>query len=77
MEEKKTYSVEEVLEITINNLKGISVPVDYTETIAIPIRNCIGNLEICIQASRMMQEAQEKAKKETEAEEDGPDAEAE
>lgn len=51
-EEKKAYSVEEILEITIKNLYSISVPVELIEQIGMPIRMNIGNLKQCVEAMK-------------------------
>lgn len=84
MGERKCYSVEEVLSITIGALQEINVPVGLTDTVAVPIRNCIGNLQICMEAiaqekaeARAAADARKAAEEETEAEEDGPGAGAE
>lgn len=84
-EARITYSVEEVLNITINNLQGISVPIELIDSVAIPIKNSIGNLLICLQAIIQEREAREAAAaakqpaepEETEAAEDGSGSDAE
>lgn len=43
-------TVKEVLEITINNLNGISVPRWLNQQIGIPIDNAISNLMACLEA---------------------------
>lgn len=54
MEPKKqvnrTYSVAEVLQITLNQLSGIQVPVGLIESIGVPILDSINNLRNCLQA---------------------------
>ena len=46
MEEKK-YTVVEVLEMTANILKGISIPVELSVTVGVPIAQSIGNIRKC------------------------------
>ena len=41
----KTYTPEEIISITINNLSNISVPAGLAEQITIPIVQNIGNLK--------------------------------
>lgn len=43
-------TVKEVLEITVNNLNGISVPRWLNQQIGVPIDNAIANLQLCIEA---------------------------
>ena len=43
-------TIKEVLEITINNLNGISVPRWLNQQIGIPIDNAIANLQLCLDA---------------------------
>lgn len=42
---EKVYSIKEVIEITANILKGISVPVEYAEQIGIPVMHAYRNLK--------------------------------
>lgn len=48
MEEQLT--VREVLEITINNLKGITIPIELCDTVGQAILGSIRNLTACISA---------------------------
>lgn len=54
---KKEYSIAEVITMTANLLEKIEVPVAFVETIGIPIKSCVNNLQKCVSA---MNEAQEK-----------------
>lgn len=53
-------TIKEVLEITINNLNGISVPRWLNEQIGIPIDNAVGNLKLCLEAMSKPAEEPEK-----------------
>ncbi len=55
MEEKMT--IRQVLEITAEALGAIQVPVRLQEQIAEPIRRCIGNLQLCMEAMDRQKEA--------------------
>ena len=46
---EKTYTPEEIIEITIKNLEQIEVPAFMVEKIGIPICQNITNLKICLQ----------------------------
>lgn len=43
--EKQTYTVEEVVDITIGILSGISIPVELSESVGVPVVRSIGNLK--------------------------------
>lgn len=61
MEERMT--IDQVLNITIDILEGIDVPMKKLEAIGVPIKQAIGNLYLCIQAmeeSRAKQQAEAK-----------------
>ena len=45
MENKKEYTPEEIIEITINNLNNISVPVGLQQQIGIPLLQNVNNLK--------------------------------
>lgn len=47
---EKQYTVSEVLDITVNMLKEISIPVELSVAVGIPIAQCIGNLRKCSEA---------------------------
>jgi len=55
MEEKLT--INQVLNITIDILEGIDVPVKKLETIGVPIKRAVGNLLLCIQAGEKSEAA--------------------
>lgn len=59
MNEQKQMSVEEVLQLTINNLKGIQVPVELSESIGIPILRNINNIQLCLNAFHEQKEQNE------------------
>ena len=65
MEEK--YTVKQVLEITVNILNNIRVPVGMMDGIGLPISQAVGNLRVLMEA----------IKDEKEGEEDGREADAE
>jgi hypothetical protein len=48
--DKQSYTIQEVIELTINNLAEISVPVSLSEGIAIPIMGAISNLQLVLKA---------------------------
>lgn len=52
MNEKKEVTIEQLLIITMNQLSEIPVPVKNTETIGIPIRQAISNIQVCLQAMK-------------------------
>lgn len=49
MEEKKQWTVPEVLEKTVEILKDISIPISLAEQVGRPVLACIGNLNACIE----------------------------
>ena len=59
MNEQKQMSVEEVLQLTINNLKGIQVPVELSESIGVPILRNINNIQLCLNAFHEQKEQKE------------------
>lgn len=61
--EKESYSVEQVIEFTLNILNGIMVPPKMAETIGIPIAQAIGNLEA---VKQVMANAKPEGQKEVE-----------
>ena len=58
--EQKDYTVEEVIEITINVMQQINVPVGMNQQIAVPISGCISNLRLALEAIRKKKEAEQK-----------------
>ncbi len=71
--DSQQLTVEQVIEITINNLMVIRVPAMMAEEIGVPIQKNIGNLRQCLTALKAAREA----KAEEEAEADGRAADAE
>lgn len=51
-EENRIITVTEALEITINLLNGISIPVALMEQIGVPISQAVSNLGECIRAMK-------------------------
>ena len=62
--EKKSYTKEEIIDITINLLGQINVPAEYARQIALPIQNAQDNLRVVNEMIRKEQEmaAQEQEK---------------
>ena len=57
-------TIKEVLELVIDDLSKINVPVGLMEQIGLPINHSIGNLKACIEAINMDEKKpQEEAKK--------------
>lgn len=53
-------TIKEVLELVVNNLSGISVPVALTQQIAAPISQSIKNINACLEAmARQDEQGQE------------------
>ena len=48
--DRKEMTIREVLEITMKNLKGITIPVELCETVGQQIMASARNIEICIEA---------------------------
>lgn len=48
--EQQTYTVEQVVRETIRILGGIMIPVSMVDTIGMPIKQAIHNLEACCEA---------------------------
>lgn len=67
--EKESYSVEQVIEFTLNILNGIMVPAKMAETVGLPIAQAIGNLEAVKQVM-----ANAKPERQKEVEKDGREA---
>lgn len=57
--EENTMTLEDVIRITANNLRGIQIPVELSESIGIPILRSIGNLQMCLDAMEKKEEKQE------------------
>lgn len=73
----ETMTVQQVLEISINNLNAIQVPISMSQQISEPILGVINNLKLCIDALNKPAEKEPEEAEETGGEEDGsvPDAE--
>lgn len=65
---QKSYTSEEVIDITINLLSNINVPVVFSELIGVPILKCIQNLQATkeIMKAEKAQEGVEEDERETE-----------
>lgn len=64
--EEKSYTKEEVIDITINLLGQINVPVDLAQQIAIPISNAQNNLRVVLKMIEKEHELEEKKRNEQE-----------
>jgi hypothetical protein len=78
----KVMTPEEVIEVTMNILNGISVPVQLHEQIAVPIAGCVGNLQLVLDAGAKAKAEKEQAEagkivEMSEVAEDGQEAGAE
>lgn len=70
-------TVAQVVEMTIQDLEGINVPVSLIEQIGTPIRQAVHNLrEVQAAWARESAKAQEKAEEEAEAAEEGAEQDA-
>lgn len=58
MSERK-MTIKEVLELVVNNLSGISVPIALTQQIATPISQSIKSINACLEAMARQEEQQE------------------
>ncbi len=47
--EQKSYTVDEVINLVINTLSGIRVPIGLYDSVGTPIRKSINNLQVCLQ----------------------------
>jgi hypothetical protein len=47
---EKQITVEEVLQMSINDLRSISVPIDLIQSIGMPVSRVIHNLGLCLAA---------------------------
>lgn len=52
-------TIKEVLEMVVNNLSGISVPVALMQQIAAPISQSIKNINACLEAMARQEEQHE------------------
>lgn len=56
MEEKMT--LQEVLELTVRELREISVPIDLIDTIGMKVKDAVHNISVCINVMAEAQAAQ-------------------
>lgn len=47
--EEKNYTVADVIDITIQKLGAIQLPISLYDSVGLPIRQSIGNLQVCLQ----------------------------
>lgn len=47
---EKQLSVKQAIRIAINNLKNLSIPIDLTNSVAVPIANTVELLSMCVEA---------------------------
>lgn len=57
--EQKSYSIKEVIEITANMLRRISVPAELAEEIGLPVMHAIRNLKVVHQTIEAQEVAEE------------------
>lgn len=67
--ENESMTIQQVLSITVNLLKGIMVPAEHGESIGVPVARSIRNLNECINAIQKIEAAKD--------EEDGREADSE
>lgn len=72
--EKESYSKAEIVQFTLNILGGITIPVELSEVIGVPVCKAIGNLKVLEKALELEETAKEIAK---EAPENGRNIDAE
>lgn len=68
---EKQYSVKEVIEIVIDTLNRISVPISLSQQIAMPLTNSVGYLQQCVDVlarDEFEQKMREEAAKQAEME---------
>ena len=56
---EQTLTVEQVLNLTANDLRRINVPVELCESIGVPVANAIRNLQACVNALEIAKAEQE------------------
>lgn len=56
---EQKLTVEQVLSITANDLRRISIPVELCESIGVPVANAIRNLQACVNALEIAKAEQE------------------
>lgn len=59
-------TIKTAIEITVNLLGNIAVPRNLNETVGIPIDSAIANLNMCLDAIRQDEEAQQAKEEKTE-----------
>jgi hypothetical protein len=64
--EKKSYTKEEIIDITINLLGQINVTAEYARQIALPIQNAQDNLRVVLKMIEKEHELEEKKRNEQE-----------
>lgn len=57
--ENESMTIQQVLSITVNLLKGIMVPAEFCESIGVPVARSIRNLNECINAIQKIEAAKE------------------
>jgi hypothetical protein len=70
-------TVEEALRITFNELRGVSVPAEYSASIGMPIFRALENLNKCINAFAEARKREEEKQAEGDKHEDGREDDAE
>ena len=72
--EKESYSKAEIVKFTLNILGGITIPVELSEVVGVPVCKAIGNLKVLEKMLELEDTAKGIAKEEPE---NGRNAEAE
>ena len=65
---EQTMTIKEVLTLTIQQLKGIMIPVELSDSVGMKVKDAINNIGACVQA---METAQAEKNQVKEAETDG------
>lgn len=79
MNENKEITIEQLLRITVQQLNGIAVPIAQIDTVGLPIRQAINNINICLNAFEKVsqQKTQEESDDDIQIEEVGTISEGE
>lgn len=60
-------TIDQVLEMTVQMLEGVMIPVGLLEKVGQPMHTAIGNIRVCAEAYRKEQEQRAKEAQESEA----------
>lgn len=59
MNENKEITIEQLLRITVQKLNSIAVPIGQMDTIGLPIRQAINNINVCLNAFEKVEQQKE------------------